>query len=88
MAFELRRQFLVDLALPPRPELARRDVLRTTSQALRDVIAAHHQVRPAIISPAHDDVDVRVIRIVVGNRHPIELRAQVGLPPAASAREW
>src|SRR3546814_18201985 len=50
---------------------------RTLAQPMTDIVARDNQILAALVLAADDDMGVRVSRVVVIDRHPIELRAQI-----------
>jgi hypothetical protein len=62
-------------------ELLRADVLGPPADSVPDVIPVDSQLLPICDSPQHD-VGVRVLRVVVVDRRPLELSAEVGFHSA------
>ena len=59
------------------PKLLGGQLLRAPPQALRDVRAIEADLAPLAIDAAHDQMRVRVARVVVVDRGPLELAAEV-----------
>src|SRR5947207_2885314 len=46
---------------------------------MADIVARHDQVLPLFVAAANDDVGVRMPRVEMIYRHPVELRVEVAL---------
>lgn len=66
-----------DVPLATRPKLERHQAFGLGAQSAADIIAADDQVRLVVGAPPHEDVDVRIVCVVMGHRHPVEARAKV-----------
>jgi hypothetical protein len=59
------------------PQCVRREFDRSMPQPIADVVTTDDEVAATGIAPIHDDVDVRLIRIVVDARDVVERRSNV-----------
>src|SRR4051794_16813014 len=66
-----------DLELGARTEVEIDEVDSTLPQALRDVLAGDDQILAPIILSANQDMAVRVARVEVIDRNPVELRSEI-----------
>ena len=74
-----------DLELVARPELLRRDLLRPPAHAAGDVASIEPQLLAVAVDAADDDVRMRVARVVVVDRRPLDLAPEVLLDLAHEA---
>jgi hypothetical protein len=56
-----------------------RNVARGMAQSPADIVTGNDEFRPVAPAATEDDVDVRVVRVVMIDRDPIEFEAQVAL---------
>ncbi len=78
LLLHLALQGLLDLQLGARPQPFGRQLGGAMAEAIGDVVARDDEVLAGIVTPAHDQVGVRVVGIPVIDCHPIQPRAQVG----------
>jgi DDE superfamily endonuclease len=72
---ELLRPFEVRLGA----QLQRDQALRTCAHRVGDVVACHDQVPPLVVPAADDDMSVRVPRVEMVHRHPVQPGLEVAL---------
>ncbi|KAF1014787.1 MAG: hypothetical protein GAK31_02274 [Stenotrophomonas maltophilia] len=70
---------LPDLQLGARPQPFGHQLGGAMAEAIGDVVARDDEVFAGVVSPAHDDVHVRVVGVPVVDGRPIEARAKVDL---------
>ena len=75
--FDLALERKLDVAIGARPQLLRDEILGAGAHAFLDVVARYDQVLAIVGDAAHDDVDVRVLRVPVIDGDPIELGAEI-----------
>ena len=67
----------VDVEIGAIPQLACGQLPCPLAHAVADVVPADDQVTTGIVHAAHEDVHVRVVGVVMGDRHPVQPRAQI-----------
>jgi hypothetical protein len=70
---------ILDLQIGTGTEIEGDEFRRAFAQALRDVVPGDDQILAPLILATKDDVGVRMARVVVIDRDPFELRAEVSL---------
>ena len=72
------RQFAALLDLGDGAEFQSRQLARPFTDAVGEVIAVDDQILADVVAAVDDDMDVRMTGVEVVDRHPIQLRAEVG----------
>ncbi|MAN88743.1 MAG: hypothetical protein CL555_18655 [Algoriphagus sp.] len=70
------------LDLPNGTEFQRRQLAGPFADTMNDVVAVDDQILPQIVLAPDDDMHMGMAGVVVIDRHPIELGAEVGFHPA------
>src|SRR5579871_2472683 len=68
---------LQHLGLKPRPELPRRELLTSRPDAFTQIVAVDLKRTPVLPDAANQQMDVRVVGVVMVDRDPFELRSEV-----------
>ncbi len=66
-----------DVKIAAVPQLQGCKFLRAPPESMRDIVPRDDEVLPVISAPAQDDMDVRVIGVVVIDGDPVEFRSQI-----------
>jgi hypothetical protein len=74
---DLLLQRTLDLTFGPRAKLQGEQLLRSRSHALANIIARNDQVFAILGAPTDDDMNVRMLRVPMIDRNPVERRAKV-----------
>lgn len=74
---DLPLQLLKRLLGGGRAQLQPDQLFGALANAVSDVVAVHDEVRPIVAHASHDDVGVRVSNVMVVDRDPVELGAEV-----------
>ena len=66
-----------DVVLAARTKLDRDALGGAIAKAATDIFAADHQILTVIGAAADEDMDVRIVRVPMVDRHPVELGAEI-----------
>ncbi|BCH32746.1 hypothetical protein MesoLjLc_46760 [Mesorhizobium sp. L-8-10] len=75
---DLGRELAALLDLGDGAEFKRRQIARPLADAVGEIVAVDDEVLAQLVHAAHDDMDMRMAGVVVIDRNPIELRAEIG----------
>src|SRR5690606_5466460 len=81
----LAAQPALDLEIRPWPEIQADELGGALAHAGGDVVAGDDEVLAALVAATHQDMRVRMAGVVVIDRHPIELGAEIFLHPRHQA---
>ncbi len=73
------RQALEQVEVGTKPQFIRRQFHRPMPQAIADVVAADDEIAAAMIGAVHNNVDVRLVSVVVDARDIVESRSDIVL---------
>jgi hypothetical protein len=88
IGFEISLPTALDFLGQPRTQVLDRKLHRLEPHPMRDVFPVNDEVVAAGIFTPHQEVEMRVIGVVVRDAEPLKLRAQVRFHWLTSSRAW